>query len=65
MTIQDGLLLFEEQLHDIILDSDSHVLVEMLHASSSLHFQLKNILAKIMQFQRRIYVITHSLQEGN
>ena len=44
MEIWDGMLLFEDHhFHDIVLESDSHELVEMLCAISCLHWRLKNV----------------------
>ncbi|CAA6662395.1 unnamed protein product [Spirodela intermedia] len=43
MAIRDSLLLYEERnLHDIIVESDSRVLVQMLGAGSCSHWRLQS-----------------------
>ncbi|CAA7399338.1 unnamed protein product [Spirodela intermedia] len=66
MAIRDGLLLCEEQnITNIVLESDSKVLVDMLRADSCPHWRLKNIWADIMRCRGRITTITHQFREGN
>ncbi|CAA6674009.1 unnamed protein product [Spirodela intermedia] len=66
MAIRDGLLLCEERnLHDIVIESDSRVLVQMLRAGSCSHWRLQSTWTDIMRCRARITTITHQLREGN
>ena len=50
MAIRDGLLLCEARdLRDIVLESDSRVLVDMLHSGHCMHWRLKSIWIDIMR----------------
>ena len=49
MAIRDGLLLCEARdLRDIVLESDSHVLVDMVRSGHCTHWRLKSVWIDIM-----------------
>ncbi|CAA6669476.1 unnamed protein product [Spirodela intermedia] len=65
MAIHDGLLLYEEcNLHGIVLESDSRVLVEMLRVGTCSHWRLRSTWMDIMCCREKINAITHQLCEG-
>ena len=66
MAIRDGLLLCEARdLRDIVLESDSRVLVDMLRSGHCTHWQLKSVWIDIMRCQTRLRAVSHQFREGN
>ena len=62
--IPDGLLLCEEHnLQNIVLESNSHILIDMLQAGSCCHLRLRNMWTDIMQCHWRIQLLHISTEQ--
>ena len=58
--IRDGLLLCEaHDLRDIVLESNSRVLVDMLHSGHCTHWRLNSVWIDIMQCQTRLRAVNY------
>ena len=66
MAIRDGLILCEARdLRDIIIESNSRVLVDMLCSRHCIHWRLKSVWIDIMRCQTRLRAVNHQFREGN